>query len=1388
MDLSNDLISKFVKITNDNDNQTSKESTVYGTAVEYEGKMYVKIDGSDLLTPVETTADIQTGERVTVMVKDHSATVTGNITSPSASSTTVKKVTKDVEAMGNQITEFEIVVADKVSVKELDAEVARIDDLLVGKATIEDLEATNAEIKNLKVKDAEIEDLVADKATIKDLDAANANIGVLDAEVANIQTLVNGNLTSDNIQSLNLTSANTTIQNAMIKDAMIDTVSANKIRAGSIDTNIVTIQSTDGSMTLTGSVQQFKDENGTTRIQIGKDNSGKFTFILYDESGKGVLIDESGLQSSDAIADGLIVDAKVADGANISGSKLDIASVITEVNNDNSTTIKSNKIYLDEQGQSLEVAFNSLKSQVDTFKDITISGDLTSIVEQVQSNTTQINANKEGISTLISENIIRKEEIVNLGGEIQEVNTTLSDQYASLQQDLSGFKTTVNQTYTTKTEFGDLEIGGRNLYPNSNFADDPEYTKYGGSLAIVRENKIDEFESNYGGCLYKMQNSSVITSATYIWVILKPTINVEANTQYTISFDYICGGSFYSDSASSSKICKYSSTSASSTTTYVDINHKTLNDNVRYRHTQTFTTDSNTTYIQVEFGFRCMGDAWMIIDGVKLEKGNKATDWSPAPDDYATTAAMNSAIEQKANEITSSVGQTYATKSDLEGFDEVYATKSEITQTSNSIIAKFNESGGYNLLYNGNFKRRFEHWSSGSSRVNVVDFMDCPESNVSLQIYSGLTTTTSVYQNVSVDTSSPITLSFWILTSAGSDGTTNPYRKCQMKITYEDGSTQYTDVGEQTTFGKWEKKTYTFTPKKKVIEVMVNPYCRDTTRYLYFANMMLEIGSVATMYTPNPNEVYDGIVEMDKDGIKVYQSNYDGYTHMSADGFYVNDGNEDVISITADGLVVTGTITGSVIKSTDGSFMLDQNGNITGATLSSSKGGNFSIDENGDITAASMSVENSVSSDTIICNDILNRAYPKSLTNNVTLYVSSYGDDSSKCIDGSYFYTLQGAINSIPKSMNGYEVSIVMSKTCTENITITSLTGGKLYIYMSGYTLYGNVFMSGCTSIILWRGEERGGVSYTGTIHPSVGLNFGGATTTLGVDYCLWCGLYNIAIYGADNHASGLSGNKIGVAAELSANLYVQNCSCTNTYVAWRAYTGARIHCTSTTGMASGYAFQAYSGGTITLGNGNHAGGVTSTTSKWAGGQILYDSSSVNFASGSASTSSSTASTTKVTKTATYYASSAQAIQYYNTSSAKWRTDCVPKAGNWGYGNHTGWWFFGGDFTNISSKDISKITITFTRQRGGNSAATLHYFYTHNYTSQPSSTSPSYNTTRIASASVATNNSTTITITDSTIINQIKSAKGICTIPPSQSSTYYSVMGATMTVTFTYQE
>ena len=151
MRLTNDLISQFVKATNDK-TESKKESTVYGTAVENNGSMYVKLDGSDLLTPMSTTVKVTNGERVMVTIKNHTATITGNITSPAAR-------TKDVTDAVELISEFNTVLAQKVDTKDFEVEKARIDTLQADNVTIKNsIAASEADIDTIQANNIEIEE------------------------------------------------------------------------------------------------------------------------------------------------------------------------------------------------------------------------------------------------------------------------------------------------------------------------------------------------------------------------------------------------------------------------------------------------------------------------------------------------------------------------------------------------------------------------------------------------------------------------------------------------------------------------------------------------------------------------------------------------------------------------------------------------------------------------------------------------------------------------------------------------------------------------------------------------------------------------------------------------------------------------------------------------------------------------------------------------------------------------------------------------------------------------------------------------------------------------------------------------------------------------------
>jgi hypothetical protein len=105
MALSNDLIMQFVKATKDND-KTKKESTAYGTIVEHNGSKYVQLDGAETPTPISSTANVIVGERVTVLIKDHSAIITGNLSSPSARTGDIQDMTDGINDAAKTATNF----------------------------------------------------------------------------------------------------------------------------------------------------------------------------------------------------------------------------------------------------------------------------------------------------------------------------------------------------------------------------------------------------------------------------------------------------------------------------------------------------------------------------------------------------------------------------------------------------------------------------------------------------------------------------------------------------------------------------------------------------------------------------------------------------------------------------------------------------------------------------------------------------------------------------------------------------------------------------------------------------------------------------------------------------------------------------------------------------------------------------------------------------------------------------------------------------------------------------------------------------------------------------------------------------------------------------------
>jgi hypothetical protein len=335
MGLSSDLISQFVKITNDT-NKSKKETTAYGTVVDYNGGTYVRLDGSDLLTPMTKTVGVKDGDRVTISIKDHTATVTGNISSPSASSSELK-------AVDDKVGEFVT-----VTTKELIAQTAKIEDLTAenvtinGKITanegyISELQAENvtvnkkltaneADIKKLTSDYAEINSLVAKKASIDDLEATNASIHNLAADYGDFKELTTDKFTANeaSIKKLDTDKANITDLNAAT--AEIDKLLAKKASIDDLNATNARIDTLTASQITTDYLKA-----NYANIDLANVNN---TWIQ-----NGII--KNGAIGEAAIHEGAITNAKIAD-ATIEAAK------IKTINADTITagTLKTNRLII----------------------------------------------------------------------------------------------------------------------------------------------------------------------------------------------------------------------------------------------------------------------------------------------------------------------------------------------------------------------------------------------------------------------------------------------------------------------------------------------------------------------------------------------------------------------------------------------------------------------------------------------------------------------------------------------------------------------------------------------------------------------------------------------------------------------------------------------------------------------------------------------------------------------------------------------------------------------------------------------------------------------------------------------------------------------------------
>ena len=213
------------------------------------------------------------------------------------------------------------------------------------------------------------------------------------------------------------------------------------------------------------------------------------------------------------------------------------------------------------------------------------------------------------------------------------------DKTTSLEANLNGFKTTVASTYTTKSDFDNLSIGGTNRIVLS------------GGVA----GRID-MSGDSGSIDTGTHWTSAYVSVAQAAYVLSSDIKVEGNTYVSVAF--------------------------------YDMNKKFISrptgamTNLAAPWSRILTVPTNAAYMRASFPTNQKGH-------IKLEKGTKPTDWSPAPEDLqpAGDYATNSSLTQTANSITAQVTEVSKTAT------SAMNKSTTVEQTANGLSTRITAQG-----------------------------------------------------------------------------------------------------------------------------------------------------------------------------------------------------------------------------------------------------------------------------------------------------------------------------------------------------------------------------------------------------------------------------------------------------------------------------------------------------------------------------------------------------------------------------------------------------------------------------------------------------------------------------------------------------------------------
>lgn len=484
------------------------------------------------------------------------------------------------------------------SLNDLRVNILEVNTVLADKVSTNVLDANVARIE--KIINTNLESINARIKIIEteDLTAINADITALKGNVAEIDTILSKEIFTELASVGQIVAGSGIIADGAIGDAQISSLSADKLDAGEVRTALVDIIGPDGRLKLSGNKLQIFDDDGLGTLYE------RIFLGVDDENNANLTLRGADGQTVLLTQDGL-TDVGFTDGYNklddnsLDPKKIDIQKVVTRIN-EGTETIQASKIIID--NTTLDLSFNTIKNTV------------TSQGEEISNQRSEINALDDAIKLKVDNRTFSQYKTVT-DENITTINARLSKNTSSINvlQEEINFK--VSQTDIEKL-INNIEIGGRNLLKNSS---------------------------------EKVDSSEYLLNTYYL---TEPIIEGET---YTISIKGQLG-----EGKASFAIYNSSGMGPAKQTALAEV-HKN-SDGVYMQTFKGRVPDGITNdHIRV---YHLYKDTVVNsqIEWIKLEKGNKATDWTPAPEDIESEiTAINTkvaGIDINLERITSRVSGT----------------------------------------------------------------------------------------------------------------------------------------------------------------------------------------------------------------------------------------------------------------------------------------------------------------------------------------------------------------------------------------------------------------------------------------------------------------------------------------------------------------------------------------------------------------------------------------------------------------------------------------------------------------------------------------------------------------------------------------------------------